>query len=147
VKTAKRTTALVGSETARRLGVAVLEVLSGVKTPTEASAAVNVSLPRYYALETRALQGLIGALEPRTRGRQRSAAGEVATLQKEKNRLERDLVRTQALVRATQRTMGLLSKPLLKGGRRRRRPAVRALKAAAILSGAANGAGEIVKEG
>ncbi len=147
MKTPKRTTALVGTETARRLGVAVLEVLSGVKTPTEASVAVNVSLPRYYALETRALQGLIGALEPRAKGRQRSAAGELAALQKEKSRLERDLVRTQALVRATQRTMGLLTKSSPKGGRRRRRPTVRALKAATILRGTANGAGDVAKEG
>lgn len=144
MKTPKRTTALQGSETARKLGVVVLEVLSGVKTPTEASAAVEVSLPRYYALETRALQGLVGALEPRAKGRQRSAAGELVALQKEKTRLERELGRTRALVRATQRTMGIVSKPSPKG-RRRRRPTVRALKVVATLRSTPDG--ESAKEG
>jgi hypothetical protein len=144
VRTPKRTTALQGSETARRLGVVVLEVLSGVKTPTEASAAAEVSLPRYYALETRALQGLVGALEPRAKGRQRSTASELVALQKEKVRLERELGRSRALVRATQRTMGIVSKPLPKG-RRRRRPTVRALKAVATLRSTPDG--ETVKEG
>jgi hypothetical protein len=144
VKTPKRSTALQGSETARKLGVVVLEVLSGVKTPTEASAAAEVSLPRYYALETRALQGLVGALEPRAKGRQRSAASELVALQKEKMRLERELGRSRALVRATQRTMGIVSKPLAKG-RRRRRPTVRALKVVATLRSSADG--ETAKEG
>jgi hypothetical protein len=144
VKTAKRSTALQGSETARKLGVVVLEVLSGVKTPTEASAAAEVSLPRYYALETRALQGLVGALEPRAKGRQRSVASELVALQKEKMRLERELGRSRALVRATQRTMGIVSKPLPKG-RRRRRPTVRALKVVATLRSTADG--ETAKEG
>jgi hypothetical protein len=144
VKTGKRSTALQGSETARKLGVVVLEVLSGVKTPTEASAAAEVSLPRYYALETRALQGLVGALEPRAKGRQRSAASELVALQKERMRLERELGRSRALVRATQRTMGIVSKPLPKG-RRRRRPTVRALKAVITLRSAPGG--ETTKEG
>ncbi len=144
MKTAKRSTALQGSETARKLGVVVLEVLSGVKTPTEASAAAEVSLPRYYALETRALQGLVGALEPRAKGRQRSAASELVALQKEKLRLERELGRSRALVRATQRTMGIVSKPLPKG-RRRRRPTVRALKVVATLRSTPDG--ETAKEG
>lgn len=144
MKTPKRSTALRGSEAARRLGVVVLEVLSGVKTPTEASAAAEVSLPRYYALETRALQGLVGALEPRPKGRQRSTAGELAALQKEKTRLERELGRSQALVRATQRTMGIVSKALPKG-RRRRRPTVRALKAVTTLRSSPDG--EPGKEG
>jgi len=138
VKIPKRTTALQGSETARKLGVVVLEVLGGVKTPTEASAAAEMSLPRYYALETRALQGLVGALEPRPKGRQRSAAGELVALQKDKTRLERELGRTRALVRATQRTMGIVSKALPKG-RRRRRPTVRALKVVATLRSTPNG--------
>jgi len=144
VKIPKRTTALQGSEMARKLGVVVLEVLGGVKTPTEASAAAEMSLPRYYALETRALQGLVGALEPRPKGRQRSAAGELVALQKEKTRLERELGRTRALVRATQRTMGIVSKALPKG-RRRRRPTVRALKVVATLRSTPNG--ETGKEG
>ena len=144
MKTPKRSAALQGSETARRLGVVVLEVLSGVKTPAEASAAAEMSLPRYYALETRALQGLVGALEPRAKGRQRSAASEVAALQKEKMSLERELGRSRALVRAAQRTMGIVTKPLQKG-RRRRRPTVRALKVVATLRSTADG--ETVKEG
>lgn len=47
-----------GSSPANRLAVAILEVLAGLRTPTDASAAPGISLPRYYPVEVRALEGL-----------------------------------------------------------------------------------------
>lgn len=42
---------------ARRRAAAVLEVLAGARTPTQAAEALGVSLPRYYLLEQRAIGG------------------------------------------------------------------------------------------
>jgi hypothetical protein len=57
------------SREARRLAAAILEVLAGVRTPAQAATAVGLSLPRYYQVEGRALQGLLAACEARPRGR------------------------------------------------------------------------------
>src|SRR6516164_6368790 len=56
---------------AKRLAAAVLEVLAGTRGPSEAAAALSISLPRYYQLEGRALEGLLAACEPRRGGRAR----------------------------------------------------------------------------
>jgi hypothetical protein len=45
----------------KRQAAAILEVLAGARTPTEAATALAVSLPRYYQLESRALEGLVAA--------------------------------------------------------------------------------------
>ncbi len=130
---------------ARRLALAVLEVFAGVRTTTDAAKALSISLPRYYALEARAIEGLVRALEPRKRGRGRNTAQEVAHLKREKLRLERECARQQALTRAVQRTLGLASAspkkmaepgaPRGEGRRRReRRPKPRALVAATALA-------------
>ena len=102
---------LAGSRDAKRAAAVVLEVLSGLRGPTEGSAALGVSLNRYYELETRALQGLVSALEPRPRGRQKTPQDEIRALEKETKRLERELTRAQTLVRAAQRTIGLPTRP------------------------------------
>ena len=54
-----------GTSEANRLAVAILEVLAGLRTPADAAAALGISVPRYYQLETRALEGMVTALEPR----------------------------------------------------------------------------------
>jgi hypothetical protein len=128
---------------ARRHAAAILETLAGVRTPTEAAEALAVSLPRYYALEARALEGLIRACEPRAKGPRRTPEREVARLQKEVERLEREGARTQALLRAAQRAVGLAALRSPKGKspservdrqkRRRRRPTARALRAVESL--------------
>jgi len=128
---------------AQRLAAGILEVLAGMRTPNEAAAAVGVSPPRYYLLEQRALAGLVAACEPRSVGKTRSAERRVAELEKEVLRLRQECCRQQALVRAAQRTIGLAplpskppAKPNGKGAgkkARTRRPAVRALKAAATI--------------
>jgi len=126
---------------ARQRAAVILEVLAGARTPAQAAAALELSLPRYYQLETVALQGLLAACEPVPRGRVRSAESQLAALRKQQQRLERELARQQALVRLTQRTVGLAAPPTppahSKGeagkGRKPRRAVARALRVAERL--------------
>lgn len=113
-----------------------------MRTPTEAAQAISVSLPRYYLLERRALDGLVAGCEPRKRGYRKGPQQRIAELEKEVERLKRECDRHQALARASQRSVGLTlpapSKKKSKKGtepkrRRKRRPTVRALKAAKTL--------------
>jgi hypothetical protein len=146
---------LVGdtSQQAKRQAAAILEVLAGARTPTQAAQALAVSLPRYYQLEERALRGLLQACEPKPKGRVRSAASELARLRQECDHLQRELTRQQSLVRLAQRSVGLVptmptcAKPAGKPGackpgaglgspsqkRRQRRPVARALSVATRL--------------
>jgi len=135
------------------MAAAILEVLAGVRTPTDAAGAVGVSLPRYYALETRALEGLLKACERRPRGRVRDQERECAKLRREVGRLEREAARAQALLRAAQRAVGLrsleASKPkaeALGKRRRKRRPTARALRVVGMLRAAANPGLEVSPE-
>src|SRR5438477_8881944 len=57
------------SREARRLAAAILEVLAGARTPTEAATSLGLSVPRYYQVESRALEGLLAACAPRPKGR------------------------------------------------------------------------------
>lgn len=123
-----------GSSDARRTAAAILDVLGGVRTPSDAAVAVGVSLPRYYALESRAIEGLVKACEARPKGRVASPDKELHVLRREVEQLRRECERKQALVRAAQRTVGLaLPEPKGAKGKRRRKPVVRALKAAEVL--------------
>jgi hypothetical protein len=124
------------SRDAKRVAAALLEVLAGARTPTQAATALGVSLPCYYHLEARGLRGLLEGCETRPKGRQRTAESELARLRKERERLERDLARQQALVRLAQRAVGLApapSPPAKAAGKKRRRPAARALSVAERL--------------
>jgi hypothetical protein len=123
----------------RRRAAAVLEVLGGALTPAEAAEALAISLPRYYLLEARALEGLVAACEPRPRGRGSPEGRSAQALRRENDRLRQDLTRTQALARAMQRASGIPEQeqdPSSTDGRtrRRRRPHARALRAAKILA-------------
>jgi hypothetical protein len=124
---------------AQRLAATILEVLAGMRSPPEASQALSISLPRYYQLEARALEGLVAALAPRPLGKQPSLENRVKLLEKQLAAAHRQCARQEALFRVTQRTLGLViaspaksteSDPL---GRKKRRPMVRALKAARSL--------------
>jgi hypothetical protein len=132
------------SREARRLAAVILEVLGGGRTPTQAAEALGLSLIRYYQLETRALQGLVSACEPKPRGRVVSPQTQLTALRKEQERLRRELARQQALVRLSQRAVGL-SPPSApsssKGagkGKKSRRPMARALKVARQLQAGDN---------
>jgi hypothetical protein len=140
-----------GHHEARRFAAAILEVLGGARSPTEAAAALSISLPRYYLWETRALAGLLQACEPRPMGRVRSPASELAAAHKQIEKLQRECARQQALVRAAQRTVGLLppvpAKPGTQGKKRKRKPSVRALRVAEVLQSGATGEAEAVSAG
>jgi hypothetical protein len=131
-----------GSSEANRFAVVILEVLAGGRTPTDAAKTLGVTLPRYYQLEVRALAGLVAALEPRPKVRQPSLQGRIAQLEKALAEARRECLRQQALVRAAQRNLGIKppslaeNKPAEKdgAGRKKRRPTVRALKAARLLA-------------
>jgi hypothetical protein len=129
------------------LAAVILEVLGGIRLPSEAATILGVSLPRYYALESRALEGLVEACEPRGKGRVASPGRALEVLKRENERLQGEVSRKQALLRAVQRTMGVPAvptNPARKDKRRRRKPSVRALKAVSVLkSEPASGAGEV----
>jgi len=137
-----------GGRDARRLAMLILEVLGGARTPTQAAQALGVSTARYYALESRALGGLLSACEPRGRGPRKSADKQIASLQRKVEQLERECARRQSLVRLSQRTLGVSpSKPAKnKPGSKRRpkRATVRALRAAAQL-GLPQGDGDVTE--
>jgi hypothetical protein len=120
------------SAEARQLSAAILEVLAGEWAPGEAAAALKMSLPRYYALESRALSGLVVACEPVRGRRSQGMDKQVAELQKKVVRLERECARKQALLRASQRAAGIQAPPGKPKGKRRR-PVVRALTMAAVV--------------
>jgi hypothetical protein len=137
---------LGGTSPARRQAAAILEVLAGVRRPSEAAQALGTSLPRYYQLERRALLGLLGACEPAPRGPRVDLARQLAALERENRRLQRECDRQQALVRMAERSLGLTppaavkpaGKPAAKGQeepaksgskQRPRRASVRALTA------------------
>jgi hypothetical protein len=134
------------SREAKQRAAAILEVLAGVRTPTEASRALGVSVSRYYLLEEKALAGLLAACEPVPRGPGQNDGRRCAVLEQECQRWQRECARQQALVRAAQRTIGLAAPPPPsakdKGKKRRRRPVVRALQAAAGLRPPEKPAGE-----
>jgi hypothetical protein len=102
-------------------------------------------LQRYYQLEARGLRGLLEACEPKPKGRQPNPARELALIQRENERLRRDLARQQSLVRLSQRSIGLSPPPppapksAGKKGRKRK-PVVRALSMAARLKQEADAA-------
>lgn len=135
---APRPSKLTGTSEAKLRACVVLEVLGGLRTPTDASVALGLTVQRYYLLETRALQGLVAALEakPRRGGRRASTEGELTRARAERDRLERELRRAQALVRATQRAVGIAppkEPPKEKGKRKKKRPTVRARRLADAL--------------
>ena len=123
------------SREAKRLTAVLLDVLTGSRTPSQAAEALGISLPRYYQLEERGFRGLVEACEPRPRGRQANAETQLHALNRENERLKRELARQQSLVRLTQRTVGVAPPVPAKesGKKRKRRPQVRALRRAERL--------------
>jgi hypothetical protein len=144
--------AVRGSEAARRQAALLLEAWSGVRSTQSASDAMGVALPRFYQLEARALQLIVSAMEPRPRGRQRTAASEVEKLQAEVQRLRREVGRFQTLYRTAQRALGIaFAKPAAAeknpapGGKRKRGPRKKArgqAVAAVLLGNMPPGGGE-----
>lgn len=142
---------------AKRTAACVLEVLAGVRTPEQASAALGLSLPTYYQTEARALRGLVAGCSPEPPGRAMVLGKQLRSAELRAAVLEKQVQRYQALLRSTQRSIGLTpAQPGLGtkpggasggggasssggGGRKRKpkRPSVRALRAAECLRDAA----------
>ena len=127
------------SPEARKKAAVVLEVLAGLRTPLQAAQAMSVSLPGYYHVELRALQGLMRGCESTHKGRQKDANRELTDLHQQCRKLAAEVQRYQALARATQRTIGLAPPPPAPKkhapGKRPRKPVVRALQALALIKG------------
>jgi hypothetical protein len=137
---------------ANRRAAAILEVLAGERSPSEAAAALEVSLPYFYLLERKALEGLVRACEVQPKGPPPpSAAEKLLLVEQQLAASQRECQRLAALVRVTQRAVGLAERATPKpskssgaaagnssgkssgnsnGKRARRRPTVRALRAA-----------------
>ena len=139
------------SPQARRLAAVILEVLAGLRGPGEAAQAAGVSVPRYYAAEARAVQGLLKGCEPVAPGRQPGGGAELHKARQECQRLRRQCDRQQALLRLQQRALGLGATQASargadskKGGKKRRRPRQRTLRLIEELrQGPANGTGNV----
>jgi hypothetical protein len=120
------------------MAAVILEIWAGVRAPPAAASALGVSLPRYYQLEQRAVGALVAACEPRPRGPGASLERQIRSLERQLATSRRDGARLQALLRTSQRTIGLPSvEPPAKsapGKRRPRRPTARALKLAQTLA-------------
>ena len=108
---------LKGSDDAKRKAAVILEAFAGLRTTQQASDELGIALVRYYVLETRMLQAMIDALEPRARGRKRSEDAERKQMAEDNTRLHREVSRLQALYRSTQRAVGIKAppKPAAKG--------------------------------
>ncbi len=143
----KRLPAPPTSEAQRRAAV-ILEVLAGLRSAPQAAAALKISVNHYYLLERQALQGLVAACEPRPKGQRVDQQRQLRALEQALERSRRDCQRQAALVRATQRAVGLPATPSPaetapgKGRRgkhgksapRRRTTSIRALRMARRLS-------------
>lgn len=108
--TQKKTSSTKPSATtdAQRRAAVILEVLAGIRTAQEAARVLKIAPNSYYIVERKALSGLVAACEPATR------RGPTSSLERQVHQLERALARCQrecqrqaALVRATQRAVGL----------------------------------------
>jgi hypothetical protein len=135
VKTAKAKAGppRVSPEAKRRTAV-LLEVLAGLRTPQQGAEVLGLSLPGFYQLEDRATLQLQLGCEARPRGRQADGESKAAALVKEVERLRQEVGRYQALLRLTQRTVGVPPATSAKAtGKRKRKPVVRAMRRAERL--------------
>lgn len=122
-----------GGDKARKTAAVILEVLGGVLRPSEAAAALEISLPRYYQVELKALEGLVKACEPASKGPMANPTKDIERLEHRIQRLQNECMRYQSLARAAGRTVGLCLSKVETDGNRKRKPTVRALKVAKIL--------------
>lgn len=122
----------------------ILEVLAGLRTPGQAAEALKISVNYYYVLERKALDGLVTACRPLPKGPPgKSPQRRLEELEQRLRQCQNENQRQAALVRATQRAVGLPApaapkpsgKPGAKGSKQRRRrlASVRALRVVDVL--------------
>lgn len=102
-------TVMVASGDARRIASAILEVLAGMRSITDVALALGITAARYYALEARAVSGLIAACEPRGPGPVIGVGlpAELERLRAERDRLKAEAARYQTLARIAQGAFAL----------------------------------------
>lgn len=126
-----------GSEESKKKAALILEVLSGLKTITEACAILGIKGIRYYLLEGRAMQGMVSAMENLPKGRrERPIEDQLKRTEKDRDRLARELRQTQVLLRMVRRSYGVtepVEKPGTKVRRRRRQGKLRVAQVLARL--------------
>lgn len=130
------------AERAKLTAAVVLDVLAGNRSPGDAASALGLSVARYYVIEEQAINGLIAGCSPRQRGRQPDPGKEIARMTAENQRLTQALLRQQALVRTSQRSLGVTlptkaipATTTPRGrGKGKRQPKVRALRAVKRLN-------------
>lgn len=94
---------------------------------------MGVTLPRYYALESRAIEGMVAALEPKPKGRRRTAEQELVEAREENRRLVREISRAKGLLRTAHRSLGIAEPARKPAGKRKTRRPDRTGKAIARL--------------
>jgi hypothetical protein len=142
------------SEASRKAAAGILAVLSGQRTPAEVSAAIGCSVNRYYQLEQRGLEGMLRSLEPRSRGPRQRPEVEAQRLAREVVRWQREASRYQALLRTSQRALGLSAPAAGRassgkgpGKGKARRPRVRAKAVIQALESVEAPGGNVAGEG
>ncbi len=88
----------------------ILEVLAGERSTTSAAELIGVSPVRYYAIESRAIAGLIGACAPKPPGAAPGSGDADRVLRRaiaEKDGLTAQVRRLHALLRSAQRSLGV----------------------------------------
>lgn len=81
--------AITGSEDAKRKMTLMLEAIAGARTIQATCNALDIAVPQYYVLETRMLQAMVDALEPRQRGRKVDLEAELERQRDAHKELER----------------------------------------------------------
>ena len=130
------------SAQAKTTAAVVLEGLTGLRSAPASAVALGITVARYYAVEAQAVAGLLAACEPAPPGPAPGLASEreLARLRQQHRLQEQELTRLRAVLRTTQRSLGVppaapvvvsatTSKPGETKARRRRprRPVVRAM--------------------
>lgn len=105
---------------ARSRCLMVMSVLSGEVPVTEAVVQAKVSRATYYQLETRALMGMLSALNPRGPGGKRRTpdamvSGRIEALEAKVTRLEQEKRRVERLLMLTRKTLGAPRLPGCRG--------------------------------
>jgi hypothetical protein len=127
---------VVASAAAKRTAAVLLEVLGGLRSSTAAARELGVAPVRFYAIEARAVAGLVAACEPRPAGvsPERRDARELAQLRTLSQRQTQELNQLRSVLRTTQRQLGVANAAAAakSDGKRPksarvRRPVVRAL--------------------
>ena len=114
---------------AQRRAAVILEVLAGIRTAQEAARLLKISPNSYYIVERKALSGLVAACEPvARRGTTPGLERLVHQLERQLARCQRECQRQAALVRATQRAVGLPATPTPETGGDHASPSKRSRK-------------------